>query len=316
MMSKKNTSEIKAAAEPITSRRRALPVVPKSPVVAQVAAGSVKARANIDPRLVVCTVRSLSEYVQTVGRCCAEAATPLWFRGISKDTHRLVPSLFRGFGHHSEQELREREAALNRRFRDRSMPFSPQGRDESADTTPVQSWWRLFTMQHYGVPTRLLDWSENAVTALCFAVFGNGAESGDAVVWMLNPGTWNRRGNMNLRAPLSVDEHLAWPYAPLPSTHQHVDTHWPLAVYGMHNNPRIVLQQGTFVVFAPGRAQSMEEHALSSNNQDQSPLRAVVIARESVKQIAADLRSLGFITSSLYPDLGGLASDLKNDFGY
>lgn len=172
-------------------------------------------------------------------------------------------------------------------------------------------------MQHYGVPTRLLDWSENAITALCFAVFGAPVDQDqDSVVWLLNPGIWNRRGNVNMRSALSVDEHLAEPYAPLPSNLQHVETRWPIAVFGMHNNPRIVLQQGTFVVFAPGRAESMEEHALASLNNDSSPLQALIISRHAARAIASDLRGLGFITSSLYPDLGGLAADLKTDFGY
>jgi len=34
----------------------------------------------------------------------------------------------------------------------------------------VESYWSwLFQMQHYGVPTRLLDWSRDALVALYFA---------------------------------------------------------------------------------------------------------------------------------------------------
>lgn len=302
------------------SRPQRLPrKVKQEPVMSEPVAREVEpaTATNIDPRLVLCTVENLAAYIQAVRTACVEAGTSLWFRGITKHSHRLVPSLFRGFSNLSEQELRQREAALNRRFRDRSMPFSLQGRDESADTSPLQSWWRLFTMQHYGVPTRLLDWSENAITALCFAVFENSTDTEhNAVVWLLNPGEWNRRGNINMRAAVSVDDHLAEPYAPLPSNLQHLETNWPLAVFGMHNNPRIVMQQGTFIVFAPGRCQPMEDHALASQNGESPPLRAIIIPRSVVKSIATDLRSLGFVTSSLYPDLGGLASDLKTDFGY
>src|SRR5690606_15974923 len=47
---------------------------------------------------------------------------------------------------------------------------------------------RYFVMQHYGIPTRLLDWSENALVALFFAV--NNAEIDNkkrSVVYVLQP---------------------------------------------------------------------------------------------------------------------------------
>lgn len=48
------------------------------------------------------------------------------------------------------------------RFKHRSIPF--QQRPLNTD------WEYLFFMQHFGVPTRLLDWSENSHVALYFAI--------------------------------------------------------------------------------------------------------------------------------------------------
>ena len=48
------------------------------------------------------------------------------------------------------------------------------------DRSHIDEW--LFLAQHVGLPTRLIDWTENALLALHFAV-----EEESPVVWMLNP---------------------------------------------------------------------------------------------------------------------------------
>lgn len=51
-------------------------------------------------------------------------------------------------------------------------------------------------MQHYGVPTRLLDWSENPLVALYFAVENKDKET-DAAIWMLRPNKLNTHAHIN-----------------------------------------------------------------------------------------------------------------------
>src|SRR5687767_11832697 len=87
---------------------------------------------------------------------------PLLFRGNSRASHGLIPTLYRHPSIRSIDELRKLERQLMTRFRQRSIPY------RSRDL--IDDWEALFFMQHYGVPTRLLDWTENPSIALHFAL--------------------------------------------------------------------------------------------------------------------------------------------------
>ena len=51
----------------------------------------------------------------------------------------------------------------------------------------------MFFMQHYGVPTRLLDWTENPFVAIYFALVSmEDIKNVDAAIWMCDPVAWNR----------------------------------------------------------------------------------------------------------------------------
>ena len=47
-------------------------------------------------------------------------------------------------------------------------------------------------MQHYGAPTRLLDWTESPLLALYFALKQNYGYY-DAAIWMLNPSALTKK---------------------------------------------------------------------------------------------------------------------------
>jgi hypothetical protein len=81
-----------------------------------------------------------------------------WFRGQSHLRHGLLPGLYRP----ASITARFDEPSLLRYFREKGTPF--------VSRHDFQEWDWYFLAQHHGLPTRLLDWSENIFTAIHFAV--------------------------------------------------------------------------------------------------------------------------------------------------
>jgi hypothetical protein len=110
---------------------------------------------------VMSTVSSVKEFadllIDAVG-----SGNKFWFRGTRDSTHKLIPSLYRHPTVHGADRLIDLEWQLLSEFRHQAPPF--------ASKMPSDNLELLFLMQHYGVPTRLLDWTENPFIALFFAL--------------------------------------------------------------------------------------------------------------------------------------------------
>ncbi|GAA3802356.1 FRG domain-containing protein [Nocardioides panacisoli] len=251
-------------------------------------------------------VQSISDYVRLVLEDFSAARH--WFRGQGCHRRLLRPSLFRRIEPYSASDMIAKELALITRFRQRSLPLWPEG-------YPQDDWEQLFAMQHFGVPTRLLDWSENATVAAYFAADHDATrcecEVGDCrpTIWILDPVRLNR---LNSRLDgygeaigiLSTNSEAIEPWAP--GTEETRFAPWPVALHGTHNSARIVAQQGTFTVMGKEGAALETSPAVQDNDE----VLAKVVFETDHSMLMTELRALGVTRPTVFPDLPSVAFDV------
>jgi len=102
----------------------------------------------------------------------------LWYRGVNQYFSVLVPGVYRSdFTKRARAHDGKLSAEDARLKLERSMlaEFRIAGAVFLQDSTLVQIY---FTAQHFGMPTRLLDWSTNPLAALFFACLGEPGKDG------------------------------------------------------------------------------------------------------------------------------------------
>jgi hypothetical protein len=158
-------------------------------------------------------------------------------------------------------------------------------------TLPSDNWERLAVAQHHGVHTRLLDWTENPLAALWFAIrAANGdVRREDVEVWAYNPAGECQRdqyhrvhGNCD---PLELTEIVVY--------------------HPQQVSPRISAQKGCFTVH-PWKG----EEFLPLRSSGHGMVRSVQIRAAVLSDLWEELGKCGISESTMFPDLDGLAREL------
>ena len=95
------------------------------------------------------------------------------YRGMKSATFPLMPKVGRVVPPKSIRSRAANEKAILRLFKERALRF--------LDFIPETEWDWLALGQQYGLPTRLLDWTENPLVACYFAV--NESSEDDSVIY-------------------------------------------------------------------------------------------------------------------------------------
>lgn len=219
----------------------------------------------------------------------------VWYRGHADSSWPLAPSISRGRTTPIVDEFQYYKSFKQEAARVISDP-------------PSDEWGWLFLMQHYGVPTRLLDFSENPLVALYFAVTGE--PEADGALFVMEPTTWNIENN---RSGLSADD------IPSCGIDEEMDLYLmsaivknpdpengnpPLAATGSRNSQRIFAQEGVFVVFH-------SKMAMETANDDCRSVWKYRIPAPYKKTIRDHLALLSISEYTLFPELGTLAAKIS-----
>jgi hypothetical protein len=246
-----------------------------------------------------------------------------WYRGVGKSkTYKLTPGLYRHPTVKLLEDFIRLEANMLADFERHSI-LHTAGADINGDEANFK---KLFFMQHYGIPTRLLDWSTNPFIALYFALstasVGVGAE--DAAVWVLDPMAWNRASLSHAShgdaGPLTHTD-AALNYGPRRLYHNNFNAtdlktlnEGAACLLGITNNVRMFAQRGVFTIFGKDTAAMEDQYGAYSHAA--GSLTKIVIPAAKVTDALSSLIRMGYTDSVSYPDLHGLAMEIRRSRGF
>jgi len=257
-------------------------------------------------------VISVEEYLAVVDALnksvSSDASSKLWYRGMKSTTYDLLPSIMRD-GLNVDLEIKYMS-----KFKSLANPYVENIPGIPSEQGPASYWEWLFYMQHYGVPTRIMDWTKDALVALLFACCSkNESEiSQDAIVYTLNPSELNKAFRLYDYLPEgyipNVQEEKVYEiYGPNPRYRDIKDK--PIAVLGPLNSTKISAQKGVFTVF-PSRKDAL---ALNKFDDSSQYLYSIVIDKDACDSIVAQLANYGITEASLFPELSSIAQHIKNE---
>ena len=271
--------------------------------------------------------------VREAQRPVEEKGYPIWYRGQSNSAwfarsglHRHILNCFSAVGVPHEQSwtvdlLRDVYATLYFKFKGRAWRF--------LDQSERSAWGIVFAMQHYGLPTLLLDWTESFACAVYFAQQGRDPES-DAAIYLLDPQVLNAASLQSLQAyyeakklPLermifgegliSLGEvfdpsHYSSYFHPEHPLFRKIAPQAlrTVAVAPFFSNPRMLAQRAAFTL--SGMAFSAFEEQFES-----AVVKKIILPAESYHDAQEFLSLVGIGHFGYFPDITNLVRDLKEE---
>ncbi|MEV5028536.1 FRG domain-containing protein [Paenibacillus sp. LPE1-1-1.1] len=169
-----------------------------------------------------------------------------------------------------------------------------------------KDWDLLFIMQHHGVKTRLLDWTESFSTALYFAFTSWNPNRSNACVWMLNPVVLNNK-SLGFYGFADVNRFGKYEHY---LNNQTLFANNSSALYPIRNSQRIIAQQGVFTL--QGNSGVPLDEEFNGELLAEHALIKITITPSVYYDAKNYLYQNGIGHFRLFPDLDGLAKYANN----
>lgn len=227
-----------------------------------------------EPRNMV--IRSVSDLLEIVARD-AVAATGWIFRGHSSCRWPLKAGVHRLSEVHDANldQIVAYERSLLSEFKRRARIF--------LQSRPSSDWEWMVLAQHFGLPTRILDWTVNPLIGLFFAVWDAAEVEHDGMLYAYRHGA---------------------PAIDIESTSDPFEIKKIELVSPPHLDQRVVAQQSVFTAEPP---------SLPQGGRNDSDLKYWYVSVNDKEFIRWELQKLGISEGSLFPGLASLAKEIKND---
>lgn len=210
------------------------------------------------------------------------------FRGVTDKDHSLVPSIGRHARENTGNDILSLENDLITEFRRLAVP--------ELESIPNSDFEWLFLAQHYGLPTRLLDWSTNPLVALFFAV--EKEDDKDGAIYMIQRMVTDQYDIFDFRTANYTEEKKKE----------------PSSVFAIQSN------QGEVIFIRPkykDRRYQNQRSVFSCPRDPYAPLHLegitqIVFDKNLKPRLRERLKKMGVSASFIYPGLNGIASEVKS----
>jgi len=191
------------------------------------------------------------------------------YRGVKDVSYELVPKIGRKEFTWKHKSVKDAEKYMLSLFKQRAIPF--------LSFSPRNDWEWLALAQHYGLPTRLLDWSRNPLVAAFFAV--NEEANTDSAIYVLKSKKYPISSEEERKSPLEYSEQRKF----IPA----------------HITERIIAQSGLFTIHPnPEKPHSGRE------------VEKIVLKNRFRKELKKTLFKYDIHTASLFPGMDGLSEHI------
>ena len=254
---------------------------------------------------IVATAAKLSDQFRSDGSIA-------WFRGQRDASWLLESSLHRYINRFTAQFIKpisvsDRRELLRAEYKTLYRQFKIDTWS-LLDARERIDWGIVFAMQHFGLPTRMLDWTESFAAAVFFAQ-DHRQPSDDAAIWVIDPQCLNQL-SIGMNGLVALDEDSSAPNV-FPSQEWRPNWKAPnhdlrtIAASPIFTNPRMVAQRSAFTI--AGDSFKPLDKQFRGFLVKKGRLVKLTLPASTYDAAEGYLERAGLDAFNFYPDLQGIA---------